>query len=325
MWSTLAVLDATLFCSNHEFKKYTKNDFKNDLKIFLIFLQCYAKNSSNFSLQAHTMDVERDETFVPRKRRKVMDDHGEPRSVAVCHPPCWPFDRDRPYPDKQELARLRALDQDGDAWAEERLKRMGASSCSAAVGLGPATPRDYWRLKTHRIERECTETSEAIMARGHRLEPLAADAYEVMMESGPLVQVGIIMHPTIAWMHCSPDRLIAKEPRGAVEIKCPVYCIPKQVPDKYMCQVQQQMACLDVDWCDLFYYLHDDESDAVQQVKCWRIWRSEAYWGVMLKRLRTMADCLQEDREPTLEDIPLRPKMPAVRTQVILEWDFTTV
>jgi len=83
------------------------------------------------------------------------------------------------------------------------------------------------------------------------------------------------------------------------------------------------MACLDVEWCDLFYYLHDDATNSMSKVKCWRIWRCKEYWNRMLKALTTMADCLMEDREPTPKDIPLRMEMPEPKTQVMLEWDFT--
>lgn len=237
-------------------------------------------------------------------------------------PRCWPFDRDQPLPDEKERARLRSLDQNGAEWGEERLKRAGSSGCSSAVGLGPATPEDHWKLKTHRIERQDTEQGKAILDRGHRLEPLAADAYQVLLESGPLEQVGIIVHPTIPWLHCSPDRLIVREPKGVLEIKCPVYCLPRTVPDKYMCQVQEQMVCLQADWCDLFFYLHDDERDRMKAVKCWRIWRSPEYWNYMLRCLRIMADCLMEDRPPTRQEIPLRPVMPRVKVALRLEWDF---
>jgi len=259
---------------------------------------------------------------------------------------CWPFDRDQAYPDAKELARLRALDQDSEEWLEERKKRLGASSSSAAVGLGDATPQDFWRLKTHRIEKEFWPETRHILERGHRLEPVAAQAYEAMVlplynkhKQQSLYQVGIVVHPELAWIHASPDRLIRGEPRGAVEIKCPMYAIPSRgVPDKYMCQVQHQMACLgpQVEWCDLFYYLHEeDPSDlpepkgfhgvtgSPRQVKCWRIWRSPDYWNYMLGKMRIMADCLQEDRAPTKQEIPTHPRMPAVRTEVILEWEFS--
>jgi putative phage-type endonuclease len=225
-------------------------------------------------------------------------------------PPCWPFDRDQAYPDATELARLRAIKQDSEEWMRERQKRLGASSCSDAVGL-TVVPRDFWRLKTHRIEKEFWPETQAILERGHRLEPVAAEAYElaVLRKPGGLYSVGIVVHPELAWLHASPDRLIRVEPHGIVEIKAPVYCIPeREVPPKYMCQVQQQMACMGpkVEWCDLFYYLHDDEEDQPVHVKCWRIWRNPLYWGVVLQRLRVMADCLQEDRPPTRKEIHFR-------------------
>lgn len=92
--------------------------------------------------------------------------------------PCWPFDKHQPLPSVEERFRLFGLDQGGDEWKQERLKRQGASSASCAVGLGPARPIDYWRLKTGRIQREDTEEGLRIMQRGLDLEPEAARAYE---------------------------------------------------------------------------------------------------------------------------------------------------
>jgi len=79
--------------------------------------------------------------------------------------------------------------------------------------------------------------------------------------------------------------------------------------------------CPGTEWCDLFCYHHDDAEDRMGGAVCWRIWRCDAYWQVMLERLRIMADCLMEDHEPSRQDIPLRPAMPVVRVKKILEID----
>lgn len=224
----------------------------------------------------------------------------------------------------QKRAWLRGMDQNTPAWAIEITLAQGASSSSCAVGLGPATPYDYWRLKTHRIARENSDTMQAMFQRGHVLEDEAAHAYEVLMET-KLETVGIVVHPRFNWIQCSPDRLITGNPKGIVEIKCPLYCLPKSIKLQYMCQVQLQMACTGADWCDLFaYYVRDKPAPASWQgAKCWRIWRSDAYWGKMLECLDVFTDCLMLDRPPTVKEIPLRPTMPPVTVDPPLVWDFS--
>lgn len=258
--------------------------------------------------------------------------NGETKSKRL---PCWPFDKCQPLLDTQERFRLFCLKQNSPECDEEWPKRQGASSSSCTVGLGPATPRDYWRLKTGRIQREDTEEGRRILQRGHDLEPVAAHAYEGFFDC-QLAEVGIVVHPKIPWIHASPDRLIARghgaNCEGLVEIKCPIYGLPQRIKDQYMCQVQQQMECTGARWCDLFSYYKDDgpaatsrrratdESGKVMGAKCWRIWRSREYWKRMLWSMERFADCLMEDREPTPKDIPLRPTMPPVRYEVVLEW-----
>lgn len=204
---------------------------------------------------------------------------------------------------------------------------MGASSSSCAVGLGPATPMDYWRLGSGRIEREDTEMGLWIMDRGHRVEPENATMYEKLM-GVKLYAVGICVHPTIAWIHASPDRLIKGCDEGIVELKCPVYTLPakrKPIADQYMCQVQQQMQCVgaQVKWCDLCFYYRDDMGTGHPSgVRIWRIWRSDEYWRRMLWSMDRMATCLDPttDRPPTSDLIPLRPRMPRVRYELVKDW-----
>lgn len=129
-----------------------------------------------------------------------------------------------------------------------------------------------------------------------------------------------MVHPTLGWVHASPDRLIARgrgeKGQGIVEIKCPIHGLPMRIKDQYMCQAQLQMQCTGARWCDLFAYYKGKA--AVVGAKCWRIWRSDAYWARMLESLDRFADCLMEDREPTAKDVPMRPRMPPVKTELIL-------
>lgn len=264
----------------------------------------------------------------PKKRARTTA-----TATATDAPPvprCHPFDKHQRAPTPEEHKALREMEQNTDAWTLERKKRQGASGTSCAVGLGPATPLDYWRVKTGRIERDDTDKGLWIMDRGHELEPVAAQWYEVLMERR-LETVGIVVHPDVPWIHASPDRLIRGCPEGIVEIKCPVFCLPptdRPIKDNYMCQVQQQMACTGAEWCDLAFFYRDDlaadgKPPVTKGMRIWRIWRDRRYWAQVLGVLDRFADCLMEDREPTTDIIPLSPRLPRPRTELVLDWDFT--
>lgn len=260
----------------------------------------------------------------PKKRARAEGPAPRPR--------CWPFDKYQAAPSAEERRRLREMPQNTDEWTRERKRRQGASGTSCAVGLGPATPTDYWRVKTGRLERDETDKGLWIMDRGHELEPIAAQWYEILM-GAQLETVGIVVHPDVPWVHASPDRLIRGRPEGIVEIKCPVFCMPaadRPIKDNYMCQVQQQMACTGADWCDLAFFYRDDlvgedydDPPVTKGLRVWRVWRHRQYWAQVLDLLDRFADCLMEDREPGPDVIPLQPALPRPRAEIVLDWDFT--
>ena len=95
------------------------------------------------------------------------------------------------------------------------------------------------------------------MQYGIDTEPLARSAYEV--KNNLFVdEVGFIPHPTIEFTGASPDGLVGRF--GMVEIKCPnssthfEYLTKKIVPQKYIYQMQWQMACAKRKWCDFVSY-----------------------------------------------------------------------
>lgn len=261
----------------------------------------------------------------PAKRQKL--DAAE--SCALPSLPYIPFDKNQPLPDENERKRLQELVQNSEEWQSERQKRLGASAAGPAAGLGFATPRDHWRLMTRRLNSDYDQESLNRMERGHRLEPEAAIAYQRLMNCR-LGKVGIVVHPSIPWLSCSPDRIIkvgdGAGGKGIVEIKAPFYALPLQIADHYMAQVQQQLACTGADWCDLMFYFKK-EGEGKEGTKCadvveieiWRIYQSAEYWAVLFERIDKFANCLMEDREPTVEEISLRPQMPLVRKTLVLD------
>jgi hypothetical protein len=91
---------------------------------------------------------------------------------------------------------------------------------------------------------------------GTEQEPNARAAYSA--RTGELVEeVGFIDHPTIAMSGASPDGLVND---GIVEFKCPntathlEYLLADKVLEKYVTQMQWQMACTGRPWCDFVSY-----------------------------------------------------------------------
>ena len=248
-----------------------------------------------------------------RKKRK--------KEILPVPPPkqrrrCYPFDKTQALPNKAEKKRLRALVQGSDKWKFERLKGLGASGASCACGWGIATPLHFWMKKMNdpRLRQEIDEASRKRMQRGNDLEPEGADAAAYLMKY-KLGIAGIVVHPRLPWIRCSPDRIVLGT-KGIVEIKCPAYCIPSKFRDQdspktqqYLMQVQQQLEVMQADWCDLVFYYKNKEETKVE-VEIWRIWRNREYWAIMEPRLDEFADAMMENREPKIKT---RPKMPHVR------------
>ena len=256
------------------------------------------------------------------KKKKKKKHHRHRKKQKTAPPPlrlaCYPFDKTQALPNKAEQERLLALVQGSEAWKFERLKRLGASGASCASGWGIATPLHFWmkRMNDPRLMQDEDPAAIARMKRGNVLEPEGADAAAWLMKY-KLGIAGIVVHPRLSWIHCSPDRIVLGT-KGIVEIKCPAYCIPSRLKDQdsaktqqYLMQVQQQMEIMQAEWCDLVFY-YKNQAETKVEVEIWRIWRNLEYWAIMEPRLNEFADALMENREP---QIKTRPKMPHVRME----------
>jgi len=92
---------------------------------------------------------------------------------------------------------------------------------------------------------------------GTETEPLARAAYEA--HTGEIVEeVPMIQHPRIAQSGASPDGLVGLF--GLLEIKCPTSAthvetlLSGKPQNKYVLQMQFQMACTERAWCDFVSY-----------------------------------------------------------------------
>lgn len=97
----------------------------------------------------------------------------------------------------------------------------------------------------------------AAMQWGTDMEPEARAAYEFYRDAN-VGLVGFAPHPTIADSGASPDGIVGED--GLVEIKCPGTAthietlLGATVPEKYVLQMQWQMACTGRAWCDFVSY-----------------------------------------------------------------------
>lgn len=92
---------------------------------------------------------------------------------------------------------------------------------------------------------------------GTDTEASARTVYE-MLAGASVAPGGFVAHPTIEMAGCSPDGFVGDH--GLVEIKCPNTATHietlrgRSIPEKYVLQMQFQMACTERAWCDFVSY-----------------------------------------------------------------------
>lgn len=151
------------------------------------------------------------------------------------------------------------LEQRSPEWFAERAGKVTASRIAdlmAKTKTGYSTSRANYRaqLVCERLT-GAVEPSycNAAMQWGIDTEAQARDAYQIH-QLCTVEEMAFANHPTIGMAGASPDGLIGDD--GLVEIKCPNSAthietlLGGTVPDKYVKQMQFQMACTGRQWCD---------------------------------------------------------------------------
>jgi hypothetical protein len=153
--------------------------------------------------------------------------------------------------------------QGSTEWKQARCGSLGASSlheaiCRTKSGWGAGRANLMARLIAERLTGVPLESYvSAAMAHGTMTEPEARIAYEFHRDVN-VEEVAFVPHPAIIGSHCSPDGLIGEE--GLVEFKCPNIAthietlLGASIPEKYIVQVQWQMACTGRQWADWCSY-----------------------------------------------------------------------
>ena len=185
------------------------------------------------------------------------------------------------------------IEQGSNEWHQLRLGKVTASRVAdilATTRSGPSASRQNYLIElalqrsTGNIEPSYTN---AAMEWGTQTEPQARAAYEV--ETGNFVdQVAFIDHPTIAWFGCSPDGLVGDD--GLIEIKCPnsathwEYFKAKKPPQKYVIQMQTQLAVTGRKWCDFVSF--DPRMPERSQLLVVRVDRDEAFIAELEEKVK---------------------------------------
>ena len=150
------------------------------------------------------------------------------------------------------------LEQNTPEWDIARSGKFTASNFSDLFAAKSTDKYEnaIYRVAFERVTGERVPTySNALMERGHTLEPEAREAYE--MQTFNLVEeVGFC--ELNEWVGCSPDGLVGND--GMIEIKCPAYNTfiryinAGTLPSTYFYQVHGQMYVTGRKWVDFVAY-----------------------------------------------------------------------
>lgn len=151
------------------------------------------------------------------------------------------------------------LIQGSDEWLNARVGKITASRIAdlmakTKTGWGASRANYAAELLCERLTGNRGERfTNAAMQWGTDQEPFARQAYSERF-GVDVYEVGFIDHPELPMSGASPDGFVGEA--GLVEIKCPMTAthldtlLRGSVPEKYMLQMQFQMACAGREWCD---------------------------------------------------------------------------
>jgi putative phage-type endonuclease len=153
------------------------------------------------------------------------------------------------------------MEQRTEEWFAARLGKATGSRITDIVARGkggaPSASRANYRAQIvcERLTGARAESfTSSAMQWGTETEPQARANYS-LTTGNTVAEVGFIDHPRIAMAGASPDGVIEGQ-NGLVEIKCPqsathiATLLGEPIPDKYIVQMQWQMACTGAEWCD---------------------------------------------------------------------------
>lgn len=149
--------------------------------------------------------------------------------------------------------------QETDDWKQARIGKVTASRIADMMtktksGWGTGRKNYMAELVAERLTGKAAEHfMSGAMQWGTDNEPDARISYEFFTDNA-VQEVGSVDHPSIPMSSASPDGTVGDD--GLVEIKCPNTAthietlLFGKIPNKYLLQMQWQMACTGRKWCD---------------------------------------------------------------------------
>lgn len=168
-------------------------------------------------------------------------------------------------------------------WYAIRCGKITASRIAdimAVTKSGPSSSRKNYLavIVAERLTGVPAESyTSAAMQWGIEMEAMARDAYRIF-KSADVQEVDFVVHPSMAYAGASPDGLVGSD--GLIEIKCPntsthiEHLITRNIPQKYVYQMQFQMACTSRAWCDFVSF--DPRLPERLSFSCVRVDRDDA-------------------------------------------------
>lgn len=193
------------------------------------------------------------------------------------------------------------MEQRTAEWHAARLGKVTASRIADLMartrsGWGASRANYAAALVAERLTGTPENTYQnAAMLWGIETEPQARTAYEFLSDA-EVELVGFIDHPSVPMSGASPDGLVGSA--GMVEIKCPNTAthidtlLEETIPDKYMKQMQWQMACAGRKWCDWVSY--DPRLPLQMQLYVKRVNRDDKLIADIEKHVRQFLDEIED-------------------------------
>jgi putative phage-type endonuclease len=151
-------------------------------------------------------------------------------------------------------------------WFDYRYNRITASDTAAAIDLNPYEPVESFILK--KCDPNFPFRDNEVVFHGRKYEPIATAIYEHIYNTN-VTEFGALPSEKYSFLGASPDGICSKVSLDntfskrlgvMLEIKCPYRrvittkgdIVGEICPFYYYCQVQQQLVCCELNYCDFW-------------------------------------------------------------------------
>jgi len=198
-------------------------------------------------------------------------------------------------------------------WLEMRKKYIMASDAPAILGLSPW--KSVYQVWEDKLGLSLPVEDNWAMKRGRDLEPIAREAY--VLETGNMVVPMVLFHDEISYMGASLDG-VSDDKTVAVEIKCPgekdhLLALQGIVPEKYMPQLQHQLAVLAIN--EIHYFSYKDGETALITVP-----RDEVFIKRLLAENKKFWKCVENLTPPPLSERDYKKRSDLEWAKAVSSW-----